>query len=670
MLTTRMTIFAALLSLLIGGSHSAADSPLDLIPADAVLVVRIGKPSANKEAIVTCARRLQQIVQTLPVNRPADMEPDDWGKLARESLEELIDTLGLSQHLDEEQDFWIYSPQLGSSGGPLNPKYEFALIVPATDPSSLQKIVADQASKEDTDTDTYVNGNWVIIGTKSAIVKSKSCSIGDDNSFRSRINDTADTIIHQHHIGLFVDLDRLRASNGVTQELIQEFLFAVITSFTTDVSPDETRQSTNRLAHEFAEVIAQLIWDLDSLAISVGLDAEDLSIEQFLSVRAESPTARFFRDNPGSDLKVLSSLPASSAVTAGFHLNWEAISSWLMDATERAGFLAHKDSIEAMRRLQNEYAQLKYGSVGIALPVFPLDQGLIRSITIREVDQPLRARDLDRKSFELSKTLRNEGEDSVSVLTPDGEKYREFSADVTKQASLLQVGEMDLPIADFQEKLDQWLLGPDGNTSRTVYMKDRVVTTQGGSKLRTVAIVRRIADSQGQTPVSAPGMQQTRQKLGDTANLIVMADAGGLVAAGMGLWNLMIDQAMQAENQVAIVKDVKHDADDSPDEDKFGRDDIEIAKKPPVPQPPANEVPTKFPDEAIKSLRENPTLIGISFSLEPTGCRNRIVVPIAAMEKLITGFMFVQHFDEDVPNVINVPLIIEEEEEEVLVPSN
>jgi hypothetical protein len=88
------------------------------------------------------------------------------------------------------------------------------------------------------------------------------------------------------------------------------------------------------------------------------------------------------------------------------------------------------------------------------------------------------------------------------------------------------------------------MYGPEGMTTRTVYLKDRVVQTMGGGKnLMTQALAALQGGATGAAKTATTqkgttsettqgGMQATRKMLDDKPNIVLMLDIAGFAAAG------------------------------------------------------------------------------------------------------------------------------------------
>jgi hypothetical protein len=132
------------------------------------------------------------------------------------------------------------------------------------------------------------------------------------------------------------------------------------------------------------------------------------------------------------------------------------------------------------------------------------------------------------------------------------------------------------------DRINSAMFGPDGMTTRVVYLKDRVIQTMGGGKQAMNDVLASVEKKPSDTAKSPT--QQTRTKLAPKSNLLVLWDIPGTVAKIM---------AMVVESQT---------------------------------------VPLPIDPDAVKDLQTKPSYFGLSAAGEPQGLRVKTVVPVEQMQ--------------------------------------
>jgi hypothetical protein len=316
-----------------------------------------------------------------------------------------------------------------------------------------------------------------------------------------------------------------------------------------------------------------------------------LNFEDLVKLKAGTPTDKLLAKSAPSPLASLSSLPAG--YLAYFGLSWDMsdfaqLSEWLMGAGATG---VNPDAAKTIEGTLKEMAKLKIGSIVTSFGLGDMDEGAVRSVTMTEVDNPAKMRELSLKTMKSMGTVENQGIKQTFTVKPDAEKYGKNSADVVTVKT--EVSEADNPfLAAMMDRINSAMFGPDGMTTRVVYLKDRVIQTMGGGKQAmndVLASLEKKASDGGKSPI-----QQTRARLAPKSNLVVLFDIPGTVARIM---------AMVVESQTV-----------------------------PIPVDP----------DAVKELQTKPSYFGLSAAAEPQGLRVKTVVPVEQMQGIAKIVKFFQ----------------------------
>lgn len=649
-----LTAFVVAVTFGVGHPVVADDNPLRMIPTNNSLVIRARKPAAIVDKICSIADRLQAEFPS----SDAPIEVKGWGQVVRESIEfDKIEESGVDVH----RDWWGYI------SNPFGADASYAFILPLSDFEQFKtkRLEVDKTPFE-------VHGDWVLVGTLEEIDAIKKCIAGEMESIETRMSPEARTVFEQGDVGVMIDIRHLINTNLVMMlaapEILKMFGGGGNIAFTNEQSKD--------FFQRLIDIAFQSFSSLEFTTLSIAIDQHDIRIDQYWGVREGSLLAKFFRDNPGSDMSILSNLPSSSAVFVGLHGNWKAFFRGVIQLVKWSAANNPKETIDAQIGLLSEYEKLNYGSVAFSYPMRPVDQGLLRSMSVIEVDRPDRTRELVLRTEELGDRLgpmkRN------SVKRPQ-ENLGDHEVDVKHLGSFFQMQQQGVPDPDVMSEVDKVLYGPEGNIERTVYLKDRVIQFHGGTKVRAAAAIRNAINTENGNREVDPHFLETRNKLGEKPNLIVMIETGtlagtiissyeqlytplmfgffGMMNAGVGgAMPIMVgveaagmdndDEAAEEETPNDAAKPAD-DADAKANEDDDEETEVMEAEVVRLVQPGVDiELQIKIDPEKLESLYENPSFIGFSMSFQPEGCRMRTVVPIRSIEQFVrAGRILMETFE-------------------------
>jgi hypothetical protein len=226
----------------------------------------------------------------------------------------------------------------------------------------------------------------------------------------------------------------------------------------------------------------------------------------------------------------LSSLPAGSLAYFGMQGDTSDLMAFA------GGFMSvfageNKDAAAELQSTIDAVAKLKFGMIGSSFSLGNLEQGAIRTVTITEVSEPAKMRELTQRMYKVMSKIETGGVKQTYELKADAEKFGRNSADVLTMTT--ETADANDPSVEMVNRMMKMMYGPEGMTTRQVYLKDRVVQTMGGGKEAMSGALAATEQSGGTTKDKV--MQQARGRLSDKANMIVLFDLPGTVAKAMTL---------------------------------------------------------------------------------------------------------------------------------------
>jgi hypothetical protein len=214
---------------------------------------------------------------------------------------------------------------------------------------------------------------------------------------------------------------------------------------------------------------------------------------------------------------------------------------------------------------------------------------MLNVVSLFGVSDPKAFRGLMQKNAAAFKEVEANGTKTETTYKPDAEKIGSTSIDVL--TGKITVSD-DAPGAELTKTMMLALYGEDGPTTRTAYLKDKVLQLMGGTKADMEAALKS-AEATSRTPSAA--IQAVRSKLGTKPNFVGLIDIASLAVKGL-----------------AIAKD-------------FGGDELPID-----------------PDQITKGLTIKPSYLGFGVEVQDAAVSVKTVLPVDQIKSLVQIGMKVQ----------------------------
>ncbi len=563
----RRFVLPGLLLVLASLPIQAAETALDAISTDASLVIRMKKPKATIGKVAELA--------DLVVQGSGDHIRGNSGKLG-----EMISNPTLAG-VNMEADWWV---AVYAAGGEQEPDVVF--IIPASDIKAMKAALGEEVKFSE------YGKLAVYTADADAFAKTTARIKGEGKSILTLADKDSTALFEGGDVSVYINVPQLAVAYKTEIDEFKENATNLIENAPQAVPGGGfDSQKMGELVGKLLGFLTQGLNDTQSCTIAATVSKDGLDIEDLVKLKAGTPTDKLLARSATSPLSSLSSLPAG--YLAYFGLSWDMsdfaqLSEWLMGAGA-AG--VKPDAAKTIEGTIKEMAKLKIGAIVTAFGLGDMDEGAVRSVTMTEVDNPAKMRELSLKTMKAMGTVENQGIKQTFTVKPDAEKYGKNSADVITVKT--EVNEADNPfMAAMMDRINSAMFGPDGMTTRVVYLKDRVIQTMGGGKQAMndvlASVDKKMAES-GKSPT-----QQTRTKLAPKSNLLVLWDIPGTVAKIM---------AMVVESQT---------------------------------------VPLPIDPDAVKELQSKPSYFGLSAAGEPQGLRVKTVVPVEQMQGIAKIVKFVK----------------------------
>jgi hypothetical protein len=579
----RFAVGASSLILLVAslpaGSSSvvAAENALDAIATDASIVFRLKNPKATIDKVADLVElvvkgqgeqvRTQSAMLGMAISNPTlagvNMEADWY----------------VAMYTDDEDQ------TKAKEEGDNDPTFVF--IVPATDLAAMKNALGDSVKFME-------HGKFGVYTSDEATAKSTAQRLkGEGKSIATLIDKDSRAVFDGGDLSLFINVKQLAADYKDEIEEFKEQTRQKIESFPAGGpggAGGVNQQQLTDIADLAMQIVSALLSDAQSCTVAAVVSKEGLAFEDLVKVISGSATDKLLAKSPPGGLSSVSSLPAGYLAYLGFAWDMSDIAKlnhWIM------GLGASSLKPEATKELEAtlaEVTKLKIGSLATAFGLGDVDDGAVRTVSVTEVDNPAKMRELTQKVLKAMQGVETPGIKQTVDMKKDAEKYGKNSADIATVKTEME--DQGNPFGQIQERIMTMLFGPDGMVTRNVYLKDRVVQTMGGGKQAMTDALASIEQKPGDSSKSP--IQQSRAKLGSKSNLVILFDVSNTIAKA-------VDLVVQSQL-----------------------------------------VPIPLDPDQIKGLQSKPSFFGLSAGTEPQGLRVKTLVPVEQMQGIARIVNFVQ----------------------------
>jgi len=491
---------------------SAADDPIDAIPDSAGAVMHFKVPR-------TTIRKASNL---------ANLLDKSYGP----KLTAMSKQLGLlianprGRGVDPKRDWWIVVFP--------NPEGPTAIVygIPAKQLDAMEQAIGKG----------YLfirHGKWLFYTQDAAAAKTIRGRIaGRGKSIAANMDTSSRQLLTRGDVSVYVNVRRLTEIYKIEIDTAsQEFETALdeLAKASSGGSAGNLKPAFKMYAKMFRGVL-QGLKDTHSFTAAVTVNNKGIAIEEYCHVTPLSATDKFLQANQPSEMSVMAKLPDDKLIYWGMHGNLAGMSQWAMNYSSGM-FSGNPTDATAMKKVMAEYAKLKIGTIAGAFSLGSLDEGLIRTIGVTEVTPVEKMRALTRQVIKAMSNLNTGGVKQTIDLKPDAEKYGKYSADV--MVTKIEAPAGPGPGGAMAEQMIEKMFGPEGITTRAVYLKGMAVQTLGGGKaameeaLASLNGTGRSGSSPGSSGNAAKIMRSARSRLGKTSNLTLLIDLPGLIAEGV-----------------------------------------------------------------------------------------------------------------------------------------
>jgi len=490
--------------LMVSSLVAVAATPLELIPANASVIIRLKNPEATIGKVGNFANQAYPGAGFLI-----------QGNAAALGIAISNPTLG---GVDLKQD-WYVAAFAQKAAEPV-----VAFIVPATNVDQLKQSVGS--------TFTFAaKDKWVAYSTDEAAVELiEDCIEDSGKAVAGKIEARSGALFDQSDLSVYVNAAELATIYqeelaGADQQ-VDAFIELFGAQLATAQPSGINLESVFDLYGKLAKGVIQAVRDSEAFTLGVSVTNDGLAIEELLVVKTDTQTDKWLASQMPSELKLMNSLPQDSLGYFGLHGNFDGLISMGMEML--VGMVGEKEGMkEKIEAARDEMKTIKFGAMAGSFDLTEGDSGVLRVVSLMEAKPAQKLRDVGRKFQDLGQ-LELPGLKQSTEVKPESETYGDLKADVI---TIKQEFDEEADPLGMQKKMQSLMYGDEGMVQRQVIKGDLIIQTLGGGQDSMKAALEGLDRS----ATGESAMSKARGRLIEKANLVGLIDLPKLVSRGIQL---------------------------------------------------------------------------------------------------------------------------------------
>jgi hypothetical protein len=484
-----------------------AKSPLTAIPGDAAVVLRIKgyqgllkKVGALADAVKPGTGQQVQLGGGFVA-----------GGLIKNGTLEGVD-------LDGEFFVAIYAEKEKEPG--------FVFVVPGKDLAAMKEAMGDTVTFVEVGKHGVYSADEELINAVKEQIKSK-----EKDSILDAIDAKSAAVLNRGDISVFVNVPHLLSVYKNEFAMAQGAAENISNTEPPPNAPPGMNWSGIMTAVQgFATKLLKAVEDHKGITVAISFSDKDVVIENYFKLDDKSDSGKALKGGTGSDMPLLTTLPADSVVFFSLQCDMNEFASHMMEFS--ASVIEDEKVRESLKDVVKEMSGLKFNGVAGAFNLNgSATDGAARAVTVANVNDPQKVRAITKKYVSSVKAFEANNVKSEVSYKPDAEKIGSVSIDQT--VTKITVSD-DGPDAEKQKKIMKFIYGDGPVTGRMAFLKDKIISTVGGGKAGMEGALKSL-----DTKTQAASIQAARGKLGAEPNFVGLVDLANLAVQGMKLAKAM-----------------------------------------------------------------------------------------------------------------------------------
>lgn len=495
---------AWLLLLFVQNPLPAADKKVtDAIPADASVVVRLKSPTATIDKIASFVDMVQpgfggQVRQNAPAIGIAISNPTLAG----------VDMTG----------DWYLAVFLSAE----DPQPSVAFFIPATDTKAMKDGLGDGMHFVKHDKWGIYSEDEDTIATIKDVISGKEEHLDPDDADAK----AAVATFEQGDLSVYVNLEQIVDEYKDQIKQFKEQFSQLLENAPASAEgvPGLNPQALAKTAGQIIEKALGVLDESEAFVAAISISKQGIVVEEYVQFNKDGTADKFLKTAQASTMSSLNSLPNKQAMYFGVSCDFSSFAKWASDLVETA-YQGDDKTVKEIKSALADIGKLKFGPVVSSIGIGDGTEGVLRGATVLEVSDPQKLRAISRKMSEVTSGIKTPGVKQTIEHKADAEKYGSTSADVTTVKQEFEAA--GDPGAEIALRFVKLLYGSDGMTTRSAYLKDRVVSTVGGGKEEMAAVLA--GANGGSSQSGSKSLQAARGQLSSKANFLMFLDLPNLI---------------------------------------------------------------------------------------------------------------------------------------------
>ncbi len=405
---------------------------------------------------------------------------------------------------------------------------------------------------------------------------------GEGKPLWSRIDQASKKLFDTADVAVLVNIKQLAEDFSDELEQAEPQLNAFIDRIQEIIPEEQKAQMTAAfdMYRVLGAVLIAGVRDSNSLVMGLSVAGTDIRYNDRLQVNEGTATAKALASQPAGELNLLDRLPVGKAIYAGTKLDLSGMIEWSMNMTRQ--MMSNELTPEQAMRMETAIKKLtaeKLDEMSLYMDIVGETQ-VLRAGGVTAVRSPETMREVSRELMKAigDTKIQTPQFTQTSKLEMNAEKIGTANVDVITTSH--EYSEAMDPTG-LQRRIVSVMMGETGMQQRILYQSNRVVQTTGGGKAELEEMVKALDTVPSKSSPAAVARKQFDEK----TNVLALVDISRIT---MGVL-----KAIAANNK------------DAP---------INI--------------------QALSGLKQEPSYLGYSLTLEPNGAKSRLVIPLKLIKNI------------------------------------
>lgn len=504
-LTTGVCLLATVAGLCGDRQLHAADNPVEALPADAAVVVRLAEPKATVQKAVNYVAKVNS--QYAP-----------FVQFASAGLGNIISNPSQTG-VDSKRDWWIAM----YTNGERPPIPLFA--VPVTDADQFEAAVVMKAS-------FIVYEDWVLFTRNENLAeKVRQRIAGEGKSITTVASQPSRSMFANADLAVFVNLTHIKQTYATQIEFAKQQVVEQLQQLEA-FAPELEGIELGPIFEVYGELALkafEFVEDSESGTVTFRFDEDLLIIEELYRVEADSTSDQRLQAHTPGDWSAAGRLPVGQMMYGAVHVN---VPKMINLATRFWKAMASGEDYEAFLKAMQKLTSFEYGGYFGSFELGSSEDGAVQATIVTEVKGTGNIREIMVEVTE-SMNMRLAGIEQEVDFKPGAETAAGESIDVLR---VKQSVPESLDPLGVQNEMMRLFYGEDGMVSRMAYPAGASVQVIGNDPQGMNHSLSRWKSEDAQP---GPGYQRIRSELPEKANVVILLDISRLAVSIM---NLVVEQ--------------------------------------------------------------------------------------------------------------------------------